>query len=318
MQSTSSQDVKETSKLVALPNGQRLYTTISHPNDNPGAPTTIIIPGVSSSITEWVVVHRLLKSKTPVLLYERPGIGESDESQDPRTAKNMARELDTLLSILSIPPPYVLVVHSYGGIISREFVELRQLAGGHDDIVGIVFVDANQEESIKLWPDPNLEAISKDLDWNTVLGLTDDNVLSDVEWEAFMRGRQSEKYQRTAGREMEHYIPSCKALGELKQLERRPPLLKGYPISVIRAYPEDDLRKAFEAGVEAGNGSVEQRREFGEKLGYYGELHERIQRDILKLSSKGKFVDLKDCGHMVPMVRPDVIAKEVDWVLQNL
>ncbi|KAJ5116691.1 hypothetical protein N7456_001039 [Penicillium angulare] len=313
-------DVQEISKLVTLPNNQRIFTTISQPsNIATGTPTTIIIPGVGCSITEWAVVHRLLKSKTPVLLYERPGIGSSDESPEPRTAKTMAHELNTLLSTLSIPPPYTLICHSYGGIIAREFVELRQSSpDGGKDITGIVFVDANQEESIQLWPDSNLDALQKDQDLTAVLELPELNVLSDNEWEEFLNSHKGETYIRTAGREMENYVSSCKALGELKQFERVPALLNEYPISVIRGYPEDDLWKCFRAGVEAGNGTLEQRKAFEEKLGIYPALHERIQRDILKLSGKGRFVDLKGCGHLVPMIRPDAIVEEVEWVLRNL
>ncbi|KAJ5261306.1 hypothetical protein N7478_011901 [Penicillium angulare] len=319
MESPPSPDIKEISKLVTLPNDQRLFTTISQPNTTTAeTPTTIIIPGVGCSITEWVVVHRLLKSKTPMLLYERPGIGTSDESLEPRTAKTMARELDTLLSTLSIPPPYILVCHSYGGIIAREYVELRHLSGGINDIIGIVFVDANQEESIQLWPDSNLDILQKNQDFASVIGLTENNALSTEEWEEFLNSRKGEKYARTAGREMENYISSVRALGELKQFERLPRLLKNCPISVIRAYPEIDLWKSFRAGVEAGNGTMEQRRAFEEKLGSYRIVHERIQRGILRLSGKSKFVDLKGCGHLVPMIRPDVIVEEVEWVLRNL
>lgn len=309
----------ESSGMVPLqPGNQQLFVSVYGPDRVPGTPIVIVIPGVTNSITEWVAARRHLQPTTRTLLYERSGMGASDESPTPPTASNMALELDTLLRTLEIEPPYVIVCHSYGGIISREFVELRQKNHRAEDVVGMVFVDANQENSTILYPDSNLSAIRKGLDWYNVVGLSTNRVLTDTEWQAVLDEQATEKHKATAKREMEHYVESCAVLGTKTQLDRDSPLLNSFPVSVLRGHPELDLGKSFAVGVLAGNGTPEQRRLAEEKLAAYPETHGRLQREILKLSRNHRFVDLEGQGHCIHLTAPEAILEEVSWVLQNI
>ncbi|KAJ5151724.1 hypothetical protein N7492_010019 [Penicillium capsulatum] len=305
------------SDLVALPAGHRLYVSISGPERGHGSPIVIIVPGVTCSITEWAAVRRLLEPTVRVLAYERAGLGASDESTEPPTATHMAEELDTLLQALHVAPPYIFVCHSYGGIITREFLELKHSTKS-EDVVGVVFVDANQEKSIALWPDSNLDAMTKDLDNFTGIGLDQDHVLTENEWQAVLAERRSEKHQRTGQREMEHYIAGCEALGVKQQFWRCPPLLKDFPICVLSAHPDVDCRRMFELALKLGNGTVEQRWQYAEKLAISPAIHEKFQREILELSTKHRFVDVEGCGHYVHMLVPEAIVDAVKWVLQNI
>ncbi|KAJ5989403.1 hypothetical protein N7481_004613 [Penicillium waksmanii] len=298
----------ESQGLVPLQPEHQLFVSVYGPDRVPGTPIVIFIPGVTCSITEWVVVRRLLQPDVRTLLYERSGMGASDESLEPPTASDMALELDTLLKALAIAPPYVIVCHSYGGIISREFFELTHKDKRVEDVVGMVMVDANQEGSTTLWPDSNLEAIGQGLDWNTVTGLSKARVLTNTEWQAFLDEQASEKHQRTAKKEMVHYIDSCATLRAKCQ----------YPLSVLKGHPELDLRKAFEAGVLAGNGTLEQRRQFSEKLAAYPVINEKLQRENLDLSKNHRFVDVEGHGHFIHITAPETVVNEVKWVLQNV
>ena len=116
---------------------------------------------------------------------------------------------------------------------------------------------------------------------------------------------------------MEHYVQSCKDLGERNQLEQDPPLLRAHPVSVIRGHPERDLRRVLQIAATVGNGSAEQRQEFERKLDAYPGIHERIQKEILRLSRQNRFLDLPECGHFIHMAKPEVVVDEVKWVLQN-
>jgi pimeloyl-ACP methyl ester carboxylesterase len=85
----------------------------------------VIIPGLASSTTGWATVRRGLTSFVRVLQYQRSGYGESDPSPKVPTAVNIAQDLDSVLTKADLHPPFLLVVHSWGGIISREFFALR-------------------------------------------------------------------------------------------------------------------------------------------------------------------------------------------------
>ena len=56
-----------------------------------------------------------------VCAYDRAGYGWSDRSPKPRTAEVMAEELAILLTRANIAGPYLLVGHSLGGPIIRQF-----------------------------------------------------------------------------------------------------------------------------------------------------------------------------------------------------
>jgi pimeloyl-ACP methyl ester carboxylesterase len=53
--------------------------------------------------------------------YDRAGLGWSEAGPLPRTAGRAAEELRRLLDAAGVPPPFILVGHSYGGLVMRIF-----------------------------------------------------------------------------------------------------------------------------------------------------------------------------------------------------
>jgi hypothetical protein len=99
----------------------------------------IIEAGLGGVAEEHVIVAQLVASFARVLRYNRTGYGRSSLGtyQGPLSASHRAKELSLLLKIIELPPPYILVGQSFGGVFIRTFLEQR----GKDDIVGMVFVD---------------------------------------------------------------------------------------------------------------------------------------------------------------------------------
>jgi len=102
-----------------------------------GSPTIILEAGGISFSLEWYWVQQQLSAVHRVCAYDRAGSGWSEPSLQPRTATQIAQELNTLLNTAGISPPYVLAGHSYGGILSRVYAHQYP-----DQVVGIVLVDS--------------------------------------------------------------------------------------------------------------------------------------------------------------------------------
>jgi hypothetical protein len=102
-------------KLVDI-GGLRLHINCT----GAGSPTVILEAGPTESSVIWQLVQPQIGSFTRVCSYDRAGFGWSDAPNAPRTASNIANELDRLLNRAAVPGPYVLVGHDFGGLINRD------------------------------------------------------------------------------------------------------------------------------------------------------------------------------------------------------
>lgn len=115
-----------------------------------GSPTVVLVAGLKASAEDWSIVGKAglavfpeIAKFTRVCAYDRPGtpVGEkpsrSDPVQQPTNAGDAAADLHTLLSAAGEAGPFVLVGHSYGGLIGRLYA--RAYPG---DMSGLVLVDA--------------------------------------------------------------------------------------------------------------------------------------------------------------------------------
>jgi hypothetical protein len=114
--------------------GRRLHLRIA--GDGPG-PTVVFEAGFGGSSVLWSLVQDGVSRFARTCAYDRAGYGFSDFGPFPRSGAQLAAELHLALTHADLPPPYILVAHSYGGLISRLF------AWRHPrDVVGLVLVDA--------------------------------------------------------------------------------------------------------------------------------------------------------------------------------
>ena len=96
-----------------------------------GSPTVILEAGYGDQSLVWSKVQPGVASFTRVCSYDRAGYGWSDAGPLPRTAGHMVRELHTLLARAGVAGPYILVGHSYGGLIMQlyDYTYPQQVAG---------------------------------------------------------------------------------------------------------------------------------------------------------------------------------------------
>jgi len=101
-----------------------------------GTATIVLEAGLMSTVLSWNDLQRELARSYRVVSYDRAGLGWSDLGPMPRTADRIVDELHAMLERAAIPPPYVLVGHSFGGLTMPLFA-----ARFPEEIAGMVLVD---------------------------------------------------------------------------------------------------------------------------------------------------------------------------------
>lgn len=111
------------------------------------SPTIIFENGMGMGLGNWDTIIDEMAKIAPVFAYDRSGVGKSEKVFQLPTPKLVSENLKAILTTLNIPPPYVLVGHSMGGLYSRAFAGFYP-----DDIAGLVFIDpADFTESKQEW-----------------------------------------------------------------------------------------------------------------------------------------------------------------------
>ncbi|MEW5974575.1 MAG: alpha/beta hydrolase [Acidobacteriota bacterium] len=106
-------------------------------------PTVILEVGGGGFSREWSVVQDLLSSRVRTCAYDRAGLGWSEPGPSPRTLRQEVFELHLLLEASKVPPPFVLVGQSVGGLLVRLYTE--QFGS---DVAGVVLVDPTHESAV--------------------------------------------------------------------------------------------------------------------------------------------------------------------------
>jgi pimeloyl-ACP methyl ester carboxylesterase len=113
-----------------------------------GEPSVILESALGGSSISWALVQPAVAQDTRVYSYDRAGFGWSDPGPLPRTAGRVASELHVLLDRAGVPPPFVLVGHSYGGLVIQIYA-----ARWPRQVAGLVLVDpAHAEDWVRPAP----------------------------------------------------------------------------------------------------------------------------------------------------------------------
>ena len=106
-------------------------------------PAVVLIPGAGDFSFTWGLVQPAVAKFTRACSYDAAGQAWSDKGPEPRTFKQEAYELRTVLRTAGVNGPYVLVGASLGGIIARVFARDYP-----NDVAGMVLVGSTDPDMI--------------------------------------------------------------------------------------------------------------------------------------------------------------------------
>ena len=110
-------------RWIKLGRGPGIYL-VEKGAHGPGSPTVLFEAGIAATNLNWFHIQKMVANFTGTASYDRCGLGWSSNSKTARTPANIARELHAMLAGASIKPPYILVGHSFGGLVMRRFALL--------------------------------------------------------------------------------------------------------------------------------------------------------------------------------------------------
>jgi len=72
-----------------------------------------------------------------------------------------------------------------------------------------------------------------------------------------------------------------------------------------------ELQRMYDAGVAKGNGTEEERAAYRQLIAGWDEQDIPMHKEILKLSSNGRFSTVEGSLHCIHMVNPEAVADEI-------
>ena len=126
--------------------GHKLYLSCR----GTGSPTIVFDSGMGNNHAVWRSIPYSLPSRTCV--YARVNVSPSDQIAARHTGADSVHDLHTLLDVAAVPGPYLLVGHSFGGLLSVMY------AGTYPaDVVGLVLLDPTLPDSDEIDKLPEAE-----------------------------------------------------------------------------------------------------------------------------------------------------------------
>jgi pimeloyl-ACP methyl ester carboxylesterase len=124
-----------------------------------GTPAAVMDSGLGGLSLLYELVLSRIAEFTTAVAYDRAGYAWSDPAPPdvPRASRQMMTELHILLEKAAIPPPYVLVGNSFGGINVMVYADLYP-----DETAGLVLIDPSTPGmfDIRGMPGPKMMELS--------------------------------------------------------------------------------------------------------------------------------------------------------------
>ena len=255
------------------------------------SPSIILDSGAGGFSLEWSNIQHSLSQYARVCAYDRAGYGWSDMGPLPRTTKNIAHELHSLLQNAGIHGPYIIVGHSFGGFTAQYFARYF-----NDEIAGIVLIDSSHEEQVYRLPENGKDVVRRSLHQDRSNMMTRSVIhehypkeeaavaqLLMTRWSALLTWRE----------EMANYALSSR---ELRDVYHKPIL--EIPIVVLsrgkRVWPDTPYGDAMEAAWKD------------------------LQDELNYMSGNSTHIIAENSGHIIHLDEPELVVQAIHDVLDSV
>lgn len=275
-------------------------------------PTVIFEPGVGLTSAIYWTIQDKIASQTTTVSYDRAGYGWSEEGPFPRTVAQVVTELRELLKRLSLTPPYVLVGHSYGGLVMGYFARRYP-----QEVAGVILLDAVPLANARFQKELSPKAFKYGVDKTRMLKLY--RIFSKLG--LFRRFNMAAKLpvpEHVKQPLLENYCRDqaiVASMGEMEHLEES--------IAQVQDLP-GRLNVPFYVVTHARKVHMDNYAQFGERIlsaaeaRHIEDLWEETYRQYLTWSSRSHWIVAEKSSHSIPLDEPDLVVKLIQELLQEI
>ena len=274
-----------------------------------GTPTVVLESGFGMLSLSWGPVQSGIAKFARVCSYDRAGYGWSDSSPLPRTGAQIAKELHVLLENAGEKPPYVLVGHSFGGLIVRIF------NGDYPDgVAAIVLVESSHPDLLKLLPpaikkesdaaQTEREAATRLAGIRSWFGITRFENRDIIDAPGLPYGERVATYLDIQPKYLDAIANEGANLETTSEQAGASPAFGDKPLIVLTA-------------GQGVLGVPVQDKDWAELQNIW---INKLQLQLAQLSTRSKRIMVSDSDHMIPVERPDAVigaVREVSAALQS-
>lgn len=254
-----------------------------------GGPGVVLIAGGGMPAAFSAPLQARIAGFGRVLSYDRAGLGASDPAPRPLTFQEHARDLRDLLVAAGEPGPFIIVAESFGGLVARMFARAFPEA-----VAGLVLVDSAEEGHVFSRLDLLLASGRQQL--AVVRLLRPIGLLGPLMSRSLPPSFDSEQRRHIARivKRREHWTAAMQEAHAYSTTPEEQRVVGGFgrlddfPLTVIaHGKPFRGPHAPLEEGWREG------------------------QQRLSALSGRSRFVVAERCGHGVAQEDPDLVAREV-------
>jgi pimeloyl-ACP methyl ester carboxylesterase len=264
-----------------------------------GTPAVVFEPAIGDVGLTWGLVLPEVARITTAFTHDRPGLGDSEPSNSPRTVDVMVDGLRHALAAAEVGPPYVLVGHSFSSLTVQAFAYLHP-----DEVKGIVLIDGAHEDQMERFP--------SDLSPRAMLAGVPAQLRQLAE--TARRGKPVPELVPVPERFPEPLAKAYReataptpdrletAAGEFDGLEQSQAQVRSLSKSSLGEIPLVAIRHGVPQSMPGVPDEVNER---------YEAAWQEIQDELAARSNSGRVIVAEGAGHMIHHDRPDLVVEGI-------
>lgn len=251
---------------------------------------------------QWYNIQNEISKLTTTISYDRAGILWSERGNNPKTGEDIADELYILLNKTNAPKPYILVGHSMGGMLLRNFVSKYPNVVG-----GVILIDSQTPNDQDYLSDELYTLVSQDIP-SGLLKFANTVGLARLMFRGMFPDKEEYQYQKSIMPALLH-----KSVNGIFEEQDQMSFLKT-EASKINTFGSIPLRIISATDSNRFDNIITDETLKNEMVNAWN----KMQKDLLKFSTNSQQILVPNSGHYINEDQPEIIIKSIKKLISEI